>query len=471
VKVAVLALCVYVIGVAAQDETPVPTPAVMPPPMMDPSAMVAYQSFVGQKILSLHLKIQTAQHMTMAGTTYFSLMMQSMQSGPRDEMTGSVIDDLDDDSSSEDEGIMVAPVGVPVIHPIMPVPVVVGVDDDDLDVGSSDSIDDEMSEDLGDSDSEELAMLEYSSSQDLEEGGSVYLDPDHQTIKAKQSLLAAYHLFFAVKHWMHKTIFQAGEMQQEYWADRSMQTQAQAFGSALPPQMVQMLYLRSFRTHMETLKLSQQLQTISHFVMWLEDEIDVGKALSMDDPTFHDVVLDDQSDDIVQDKMFAFNSFNTYAMLDMQIFYIDMYLQYMLAATTQAAAGAAGPAGSSFLEVEEKPFLPFMMGMGMGGGNPQAMQQFVFIMSLYRVMYQMYAAHAGMTSAMAESVANHHDDEDPKKAYTFRTFARQSFGSFGMFLMNMSHIDMYIGMIELSSFSGQGGMGGGMGGMGMGMAQ
>ncbi len=65
--------------------------------------------------------------------------------------------------------------------------------------------------------------------------------------------------------------------------------------------------------------------------MWLEDEIDVGTVLADSNNDNGEAVLENQMDDLIKDKLYAFHSYNTYAQLDFQVFYIDMYLSALQA--------------------------------------------------------------------------------------------------------------------------------------------
>jgi hypothetical protein len=502
---------------------------------VDPSMMLMYQSAMSQTMLHAYMKISMAQHFSVAGGSYFHLLMQSYQS--RDwrhyGSTDHTIPRPDESTTEDDSGVSVSDTGASVdtgasetsqesttgeeeqsssesssttgaagaesdsessseesdSDAVGPGSADVAVAPSDDSEPSSSTTGDETGEneassgggaessdepedaasatvdidkdsevtsdsenvDSDSEDSDKASLLELESHVRSFEEASIYLDPpsgDGSSMKGKAALIAAYHMYTGVKHWLHQTIFEGGAVQQEYWGDRALQMQVSALGSSLPPQILQFLYLKSFRTHMKTLKFSHQLQTISHFVMWLEDEIDVNKAFAEDSP-YKSLVALDQSDDIIMDKIYAFQSFNTYALLDFQLFYIDAYLQSLTAGMSQSQGNAA-----SFLEVEAeaKPFIPL--------GTPAHMQQYFFIMSMYRVMYQMYAAHSGLASVMSEHVAlTQSTDGNPnndKQAEHHLMFARQSFGNFGMFFMSMSHIDMYMGILELYSMYGAG---------------
>lgn len=278
---------------------------------------------------------------------------------------------------------------------------------------------------------------------------------------AKSALLASYEMYTGVKRWLHVSIFTAGDIQGAYWTDRALQLQLQGLAGQFPPQMTQFLYMRAFRTQIQTLKFAYQLQTISHLTTWLEDEMDAGRKLA-EGYSFDEVVNPDEEEELIREKLFAFQAYNTFAEMDLYTFYIDMYLNSLLASLQNQGSGAAAAgaaAGSaSFLETEAEEgnsaqFVSPMLG-SFGGSNPQML---IWI-SFYRVMLQYQAAQAGLTSSMAESLAfKKENDDDPSnddEAVTQRAFARQSFASYCMFLTQMSQLDMWLGMMGIFQLYG-----------------
>ncbi len=77
---------------------------------------------------------------------------------------------------------------------------------------------------------------------------------------AVQSLLASYELFSGVKRWLHVTIFQSSDINDQFWQSRAEQIQLSPLMAQLPQVVTQYLYLKSFRTQLATLRLSHQLQ-------------------------------------------------------------------------------------------------------------------------------------------------------------------------------------------------------------------
>jgi hypothetical protein len=261
--------------------------------------------------------------------------------------------------------------------------------------------------------------------------------PTQQT-PGEQNLLAAYHLFYGIKLELLRTIYQAADLQESFWALRAFQLTATSAGNLLP-QQTQLLYLLSYKTQLETLKLAYKLQTISHFTMWLEDEID------LDEPA-----------NLIQDKEYAFNAYNTFAMLDYQILYLNMYLQSAVAIPPTAAADASASANANvaMLEVEEqaqptetKFFSPLTGGAGF--------LQYTQMLKMYQVLLQMYGAQAALASVNAEKVAfeklNDSTSSNDKEGIDSQTSAHHLFSSFGQNIAQAAQLEQLVAYFELWS--------------------
>merc|ERR1711937_132422 len=181
----------------------------------------------------------------------------------------------------------------------------------------------------------------------------------------------------------------------------------------------------------------------THWSMWLEDALDVNGALA--DPTnkYSAIVAEDQADDLIRDKMWAFNTYLSHSMLDFQIFYIDLYLE-------SALTGGAQQQPAAFLEeestAEPNQFFPYMM----AGGNPMAMMK---IYKMYYLMFRMYSAQAAHTSVIAEHLAfekeNDDDASNDDEAENYRKFAQNMYGAFGSHMMQASYIESFTAFMEL----------------------
>jgi len=344
------------------------------------SLFVGFQAAMSRQFLLSYEKIQIAQHFSTAGTTFAYVLTQGNNSPAKA---------FEEEESAEE-------------------------------------------------DSDDQSFLQFEN--DLEEEVAT-LKPSQST--AKQSLLSVYELFSGIKRWLHVTVFTAGDVQNAFWTDRAIQMSLQGFAGQLSPQHAQFLYLKNFRTQLQTLKFANQLQTISHFTTWLEDEIDIGSELANPTSTVAMALLEASADDLIASKLQAFQAYSSYAQIDMYVMYIDMYLNQILASLQNAPSPSNA---TSFLETESE-FLPLMMMGGLGGGQ---MGPWI---GYYRTMLQVQAAQAGLTSAMAESVArkklNDKDTSNDKDGEASLVFARQSFASFGQTLAQMSQVDMWLGMMGL----------------------
>ncbi len=65
--------------------------------------------------------------------------------------------------------------------------------------------------------------------------------------------------------------------------------------------------------------------------MWLEDEIDVGKVIGDPSNQYRAVVLQDQEEDLIKGQLYAFQAYNSFAQIELYTFFIDMYLNQIIA--------------------------------------------------------------------------------------------------------------------------------------------
>jgi len=265
--------------------------------------------------------------------------------------------------------------------------------------------------------------------------------------QSKLALIASYQLLSGINVKTYQTVFHAGELQREFFMNRALQLRVQLSGGQLPPQILQLLYLQNYSTLLKTMKLSYCFQLISHFRTWLEDAIDVHGAI-VEKVDNYALVAEEQEDDLIQDKMFAFHSYYMYAMLDFQVYWIDSYLEQMFMAMAGGAPQAA-PEGASFLEEQSSTeFAPYMY-----MSNPH---MYMKIVKFYKTMYQLYGAQAALSSVMADHQAytmeNDDDKSNDEQAEQMRTFAKHMFaGGFARNLLMTSQLDQWTATFELYS--------------------
>jgi len=215
---------------------------------------------------------------------------------------------------------------------------------------------------------------------------------------------------------------------------------AALFPAATNPQMLQFLYIKMYRTNLETMKLALTFQYLSHFVSWVEDELDVHSVLGSETSTEEDrmVVAADQGDDLIRDKLWAFSTYHSAASIELQAYYIDLYLTYAFNAAQpslfQAPAAGNNAAAASFIEEEmteqstptENQFFPFM------GAQQQNPMMYMTYLKLYYLMIQYSGARAALTSVFAEKLAY----EKKPNTENYRKFAQNMFG--GEFARNLA---------------------------------
>jgi len=304
------------------------------------------------------------------------------------------------------------------------------------------------------------SFLEVDENDFEEHGDDLDQDFDEDTTTAyspnpKQRLTATYNLFRAIIVKTYQIIFGAAQVQQEFYVDRMMQIGVQASGQQVPPQVLQLVYMKLYTSMLKTWKFSYALQTVSHFRTWLEDEIDVGTAVVSRSANF-EVVVQDQEDDLIRDRLFAFQSYNMQTMLDLQLTYFEMYLQQAFQALIGPAANATQAAGaSSFLE-EEATAQPSGSGAGaqfwpmMMSQNPMMM---TYMFKFWRVMLEFSAARSGLSAAYAEQQSyDKLHDSDPSNdvdALKLKEYSRSSFGGFAQNLLMSSQLEYITAIYEM----------------------
>jgi hypothetical protein len=291
----------------------------------------------------------------------------------------------------------------------------------------------------------------------FEENGNDFDDDFEESLNSpnpKQRLIASYNLLKAIVVKTYQIIFGAAQIQQEYYADRMMQIGIQASGQQVPPQILQLVYLKLYTSTLKTLKFSYAIQTVHHFRTWLEDEIDVGTAVVGRVSNF-EIVAQDQEDDLIQDRLFAFQAYHMQTMLDLQLTYLEMYLQQAFQAMIAPAANAtqAASGASSFLEEEataQAQPSEFFPAMAMAQNPAMMTSMFRF----WRVITEYSAARSGLSSAYSEqqSYAKLHDDDasNDEEAYKLKDFSRQMFvGGFAQNLLMSSQLGYIMAIYEM----------------------
>jgi hypothetical protein len=298
-------------------------------------------------------------------------------------------------------------------------------------------------------------MVEWQASQKAggasdSEASSMSLEEEDEGVEdnqaAKFRLMGSYYLLNSVHVKLYQILVKAPEVQMEYYYNRAMQMSMMSLGAQLPPQMYQLIYLSAFNTHLKTLKLSYALQYVSHFRTWLEDEIDVNGAL-VEDAQGADLIAQEQEDDLLMDRTFAFNSYFHLAQIDYQTFMLDMYTQYMWAAVM---APQGQQQQQSFLETEETlgeqaQFMPFF---GAGGNS---MEMYSTWIRWYHIILQLTAAQSGQYSVQLEYFALHAEDQsniDEDKISQASDFA---FTSFASTLLQASQMQYWLAMLSMYS--------------------
>jgi len=252
---------------------------------------------------------------------------------------------------------------------------------------------------------------------------------------AENRLVASYNLLRATIIKSYQIIFGAAQVQQEFYVDRLMQLGVQSAGQQVPPQILQLVYLRSYTSMLKTMKFSYALQVVSHFRTWLEDEIDAGTNGSSSD------------EELINDKLYAFNAYHMSTQIDLQLAYLEMYLnQAFQALTAPVAAAAAAPANATAFLEEEETAQPsqFFSPAVFAAQNPA----FALIYKFYRVMFEYSAAQYGLAAANAE----HQTMTGDEQSYKSQESAGQYFQAFAQNLLMSSQIEYNLATLELYNF-------------------
>jgi len=277
---------------------------------------------------------------------------------------------------------------------------------------------------------------------DLEENETLYGETSLSDKTQTAIQMEGYFQFYsALKLKFYQSVIKAREIQANFWMDRYIQETLMMSGVAQNPQIYQFMYFKMFRTNLETIKLALTFQYYSDFSSWFEDEFDVGvPVVSSGDASAVQKLTEEQTPDIIGDKIAAFSKFSSVATLELFTFYLDMYFGFAQQQQQQASNGTA--AASSFIEEEmeaepaqptESKFLPMMM----ASQNPM---MFMVYFKLYFLMVQYSAARAGVTSSYAEKLSyeiskGHIQGRKPEEAKNYKTFAQNMFG--GEFASNL----------------------------------
>eukprot|EP00300_Choanocystis_sp_HF-7_P008225 c15794_g1_i1.p1 GENE.c15794_g1_i1~~c15794_g1_i1.p1 ORF type:complete len:420 (+),score=92.95 c15794_g1_i1:46-1305(+) len=273
-------------------------------------------------------------------------------------------------------------------------------------------------------------------------------DQDEQLSGAKGDLLAAYYLLSAVNIHKFQIIVGAADLQEQFFLDRKLSLAIQLVGPGVPQQLVQFVYLKQLSTYLKTLKLSYALQVISHWRMWLEDEIDVNSN-RVTNPGNTAVILE-QKEPLIRDRLFSFSSYQTYAQIDLQIFLLDTFLANSMSSDSSlgsfgssfGAGASSKAAAASFLE-EESQFVPFMV----YNQNPQL---YSVLFKYYTAVYQVQAAQYGYAAAQKDF--ENLKEEDDKVATKNTEEAEKFYGSgFASSFLQLNQLEYMNAIFEASS--------------------
>merc|ERR1711988_389665 len=248
---------------------------------------------------------------------------------------------------------------------------------------------------------------------DFEDDATSFLETElEMQSPAKATLISHLDMFTAIKIRLYQTIFNAADLQKEFFLNRGMQLRLLSLGDALPAEYANFMYLMMFKTFLSTQKVSKSLEVVSTWTTWLEDELDAGRAMA-GAAYVNRMSITASKDELVDDKFFAFTAYSQFAYLDMSEFMMEGYLEYVQgsAAAPAGAPPAAGAAAASFLEVEtstEAKFVPTML---------QFAGQSYYAQKLYRMYflyYQYAAAQNGLQSVYASKAKGLEGAKGPK---------------------------------------------------------
>jgi hypothetical protein len=179
---------------------------------------------------------------------------------------------------------------------------------------------------------------------------------------------------------------------------------------ATNPMASQMLYMLYMRDIMQIMMTANSLQRHDALTLWnFLEIIETNEFPARDAP-------DELKQSIKKANFGAFKAYYTEASLDFQIFFIDYYLQAMMAQAIAPAAAAAAttattPLASSFVQEEmtegatpEKPFFPTMM------SNPQQyMVYYMFMMKFFSKSLLVQGVQALFMEASSALAPNHNN--------------------------------------------------------------
>lgn len=267
-------------------------------------------------------------------------------------------------------------------------------------------------------------------------------DYDATERSAEQALLSVIKIMYIKAG--HKL---AQAQQRHYMMKYFLATSQQTFQSA--PQILSLLY------YVEVLNVMSSAYTIQRQDAWntwliyemLETEV-FGNVYENVPEDFHPVMA--------QAQVNAMTTYYHEASTDLQLLYLEQYLQMLGAPVVPHPTHNA--AAASFLEEEataepNKPFFPFM-GMGMGAMNPQIMTYYASMMRYYSVMLNYQAAEGLYHNAILEQKAL--NGEENKFGAQIKTYAVGA-------LQQWAYINMMQIFMQFQSMGGLMGMSGGFG--------
>jgi len=265
----------------------------------------------------------------------------------------------------------------------------------------------------------------------------------------KNYLLSTYYMLSAINIKSLQTVFGASDIQEQFYADRVLSLAIQTLGAAVPQPLVQYAFMKQTSTYLKTLKLSYALQVISHWRMWLEDALEVGE-IRVSSP--NEAYIQSQKSALIRDRLFAFSSFQTYAQIDLQIFFVEAMLAQTEGQLVASSFASMGP--SSFLEEQSVPFV----------SSSQSPESVAMFYRYYFVLFQTYAAQSGLNSAVLSNAAL--KEENSQKRSELNEQSRQLFGNFGQSLLISSQVEYVSAIVEVTALFGAfgGSLGGSLGG-------
>merc|ERR1711988_1439051 len=344
---------------------------------------------IARTYLDIVLKVQMAYYQKKSATT--AIMLNRKLFGTKAPIAPAALLEEENDDAEEDDAAEVA----------------------DADEENDDAPDvDQSADDEAADDADEVNQFGEDQN-DFEDDATSFLETElEMQSPAKATLISHLDMFTAIKIRLYQTIFNAADLQKEFFLNRGMQLRLLSLGDALPAEYANFMYLMMFKTFLSTQKVSKSLEVVSTWTTWLEDELDAGRAMA-GAAYVNRMSITSSKNELIDDKFFAFTAYSQFAYLDMSEFMMEGYLEYVQgsAAAPAGAPPAAGAAAASFLEVEtstEAKFVPTML---------QFAGQSYYAQKLYRMYflyYQYAAAQNGLQSVYASKAKGLKGVEGPK---------------------------------------------------------